>query len=159
MRTVNNKYCMTDLEQFIVKAKSKTYVGEAKKLLPYRLGAKDIQFIEHEWAYHDSYFGEEDFLGQEVVYFQSEPIWAMNYYGYILDPSLITSQEAGRMIIGSLTKMYGEGRFLGGFDHSENHLRYVDHNEGDFKHFHGKEKIFHNDVQVYELIYHGGLVK
>ncbi|WP_331845615.1 DUF5680 domain-containing protein [Paenibacillus haidiansis] len=156
---MKNSYSITDLERFIVVAKSKTYVGGAQKLLPYRLASKDIQFADHEWSYHDSYFGDQDFIGQEVVYFHAEPVWAMNYYGYILDTELISSQEAGKMIMNSLTKLYAEGRFLGGFETSEDELRYDDSNEGDIRHFKGKERIFRNHIQVYELVYHGGLIK
>ncbi len=156
---MGNSFSLKNLEQFIVRAKSRTYVGGAQKLLPYRLGSKDIQYRENEWAYHDSYFGESDFIGQEVVYFHSEPVWAMNYYGYILDTNLITSPEAGKMIMSSLTKMYAEGRFLGAFANEEFGLRYEDSNDGDVKHFHGKERILKDNVTVYELIYHGGLIK
>ncbi|MCM3697857.1 DUF5680 domain-containing protein [Paenibacillus macerans] len=99
---MKNTYSITNLEQFIVAAKSKTYVGGVEKLLPYRLASKDIQFVDHEWSYHDSYFGDQDFIGQEVVYFNSELIWAMNYYGYILDTKLITQlsqQKIGRQAL------------------------------------------------------------
>jgi hypothetical protein len=44
-----------DLEQSIVRAKQATYVSGGKKLLPYRLESKDLQFIDGDWAYHDSY--------------------------------------------------------------------------------------------------------
>lgn len=152
-------FSLADLEQFIVRAKSKTYVGGAKKLLPYRLASNDIQYHENDWAYHDSYFGESDFIGQEVIYFKSKPIWAMNYYGYILNTNLITSTETGKVIMSSLTKMYSDGRFLGGFVNEEFGLRYEDKNEGDLKHFTGKERILRDHLIVYELIYHGGLIK
>ncbi len=66
------------LEQFIVRAKQSTYVGGSSKLLPYRLGSKDLQFKEGIWAYHDSYFGEDDFIGREIVYYQMKSVWGMN---------------------------------------------------------------------------------
>ena len=55
------------LEQLIVRAKQSTYVRGSRKLLPYRLGSKDLQWTEGDWAYHDSYLGESDFIGQEIV--------------------------------------------------------------------------------------------
>jgi hypothetical protein len=67
-------FAVETLEQFIIRAKQHTYAGGGKKLLPYRLGSKDLQFAEGDWAYHDSYLGESDFIGQEIVYYQMEPV-------------------------------------------------------------------------------------
>ena len=83
----------------------------------------------------------------------------MNYFGYILQPDRITSAQAGHVIKVSLTRLYQEGRFLGGFEHAVDDLHYVDTNEGDFRLFHGKEWIERAGQIVYELRYHGGLVK
>ena len=154
-----NIFSTDDLFAFIVKAKRATYVGSGQKLLPYRLGSHDLQFFENDWAYHDSYFGENDFIGEEAVYYQGKVVWAMNYFGRILDPEAITSALAGQMIKVSLTKMYAEGRFLGGFQNTVEELTYVDTNEGDPACFTGREWISRGEVVVYELVYHGGLVR
>jgi len=150
---------LDELTAFIVRAKSKTYVGSASKLLSYRPGSKDLQYAEGDFAYHDSYFGSTDFIGQEVVYFRGNVVWVMNYYGYILEPEQITAPETIRMIRASLSKMYEEGRFLGGFEHMEGDLRYVDRNDGDVARLHGKEQIERDGQLVYELVYHGGMLK
>lgn len=63
------------------------------------------------------------------------------------------------MIMKSLSRMYLEGRFLGGFEHREGLLRYIDQNEGDMPSFQGREQIFHGDDLVYELVYHGGVLR
>ena len=147
------------LHAFIIRAKAATYVGSGQKLLPYRLGSHDLQFLDGDWAYHDSYLGESDFIGEEIVYYQHHVVWGMNYFGYILQPDRITSAQAGTVIKVSLTRLYQEGRFLGGFEHTVDDLRYVDTNEGDFQLFHGKEWIERDGQIVYELLYHGGLVK
>ncbi len=147
------------LELFIVQAKQSTYVGGSRKLLPYRLGSKDLQFTESDWAYHDSYLGESDFIGQEIVYYQMKPVWGMNYFGVIIRPDKITSSQAGQMIMKSLSRMYTEGRFLGGFEHQEGSLRYVDQNTGDVRSFQGREYLSLADEVVYELLYHGGLLQ
>src|SRR5579885_2403837 len=110
-------FAIETLEQFIIRAKQHTYAGGGKKLLPYRLGSKDLQYAEGDWAYHDSYLGESDFIGQEIVYYQGKPVWGMNYFGVILRPDEITSAQAGEMIKRSLTRLYLEGRFLGAFAH------------------------------------------
>ncbi len=147
------------LEAFIIRAKQATYVGGDRKLLPYRLGSHDLQFFEGDWAYHDSYLGESDFIGQEAVYFQGRAVWGENYLGRILKPEKITSAEAGRMIQKSLSRMYAEGRFLGYFEYIDGDLTYVDTNEGLVQFFQGKEWITRAGEIVYELVYHGGLLK
>jgi hypothetical protein len=153
-----NQEQLNSLNQFIVSAKRTTYVGGGAKLLPYRLGSHDLQYQEGDWAYHDSYFGGSDFLGQEIVYYQMKPVWGMNYYGCLLRPDLATAEQMGQMIMTSLSKMYEENRFLGGFEHIEGSLKYVDTSEGEAAAFHGTEYIYLNEVLVYRLVYHGGLI-
>ncbi len=150
---------LNTLHAFIVRAKAATYVGSGQNLLPYRLGSHDLQFFDGDWAYHDSYLGESDFIGEEIVYYQRQVVWGMNYFGYILQPDRITSAQAGHVIKVSLTRLYQENRFLGGFEYTVDDLRYVDTNEGDVQLFRGKEWIEREGQIVYELRYHGGLVK
>ena len=104
-----------ELNAFIVRAKAATYVGDGEPVSPCRQGSHDLRFEDGPWTYHDSYFGGSDFIGEEVVYFEGKPVWAMNYYGRILRADLITAAQAGGMIKASLSRMYTEGRFLGGF--------------------------------------------
>jgi hypothetical protein len=147
------------LSAFIVKAKAATYAGGGARSPSCRSGSHDLEFHEGAFSYLDSYFGGTDFIGQEVVYYDEEPAWAMNYYGRILEPAMITAAEAGRIIQESLSKMYEEGRFLGGFEHDTGNGVYVDTSEGGVASFTGREWITRGGVKVYELIYHGGLVK
>ena len=83
----------------------------------------------------------------------------MNYYGYILEPDLITGSQTGAMIQASLSRMYKEDRFLGGYRHTEGDLTYIDTSEGDVARFTGREWILRGETKVYELVYHGGLIK
>jgi Domain of unknown function (DUF5680) len=86
---------LADLEAFVVRAKGSTYVGSGSTAESSRLGSHDLAFQSDEWLYRDSYFGGTDFLGQETVWFRAEPVWAENYYGYILRPDLIDAARAG----------------------------------------------------------------
>ena len=147
-----------ELMDFILRAKQASYVGGGKMLLPYRLGSHDLQFLEDDWAYHDSYVGENDFMGEEIVYYRGKAIWGMNYFGRIIHAESITSAEAGNVIRQSLSKMYQSGRFLGGFKYITGNLTYVDTNEGDPLYFKGKEWIEKDGEIVYALDYHGGLI-
>ena len=153
------EFSVEQLNEFIVRAKAATYVGDGAMVTPCRPGSHDLEFKEGDFAYLDSYFGGADFLGQEVVYYRDEPVWVMNYYGRILNPQRIRADEAGQIIKQSLSAMYKENRFLGGFEYTIDDDTYVDTSEGDPTMFTGKEWIERADVRVYELVYHGGLVK
>lgn len=148
-----------DLQAFIVKAKANTYVGQGRRSLAYRPCSNDLQFHDGDFVYLDSYFGGTDFLGQEVVYFDGRPVWVMNYYGRILNPELIDAQTAGKIIKESLSDLYREGRFLGGYERETIHGKYIDTNEGDVFSFRGVEWIEVQNEKVYELVYHGGMVE
>ena len=147
------------LHAFIVRAKAATYVGDGEHVDPCRLGSHDLRFSDGEWSYHDSYFGGTDFIGEEVVYHAEQPVWAMNYFGRILRDDLLSGAQAGQMIKASLSRMYAEGRFLGGFEFTEDDLTYVDSSEGPLGHFHGREFIRRGAELAYELLYHGGLIR
>jgi hypothetical protein len=147
------------LDRFIVQAKRQTYVGGGVRAEPSRTGAHDLTFADGDWSYRDSYFGGTDFIGQESVWLRGEPVWAMNYYGYILHPDLIDAHRAGDTIKAALSAMYAEGRFLGGFEWRGAHGFYRDSSTGDAAHFHGREVIEVDGVEAYALDYFGGLIK
>jgi hypothetical protein len=147
------------LHDFIIRAKAATYVGEGRPAPACRPGSHDLEFKDGNWAYLDSYFGGRDFIGEEVVYYEGKPVWAMNYYGHILRPDLITPAQAGQVIKASLSKMYSEGRFLGGFEYRHDDFIYFDNSEGSVISLRGREFISLRGETAYELLYHGGLIK
>ena len=146
------------LYDFILSAKSATYVGGGDPAPPCRTKSHDLVFQQGDFYYLDSYFGGSDFIGEEVVYHSDHPIWGMNYYGSILIPERISAAQAGAMIKISLSQMYAAGRFLGGWTHSSEELVYHDSSEGNLTHFTGYEWIEKSGEKVYELFYHGGLI-
>ncbi|HEY5161263.1 MAG TPA: DUF5680 domain-containing protein [Gaiellaceae bacterium] len=147
------------LETFIITAKAATYAGNGKPVEPSRPGSKDLWYEDGDLLYRDSYFGSGDFIGEEVVWYKGEPIWAMNYYGYILVPEELSAEESGKVIKESLTALYSEGRFLSGFKHQTTLGLYIDTNEGDVANFHGMEWTERGGKRLYELRYHGGLIR
>ena len=152
---------MVDLNQlhsFILEAKAATYVGDGTPVKSCRTQSHDLVFERGAFRYLDSYFGGSDFIGEEVVCQGETPVWGMNYYGTILKPDIIQAAEAGAMIKASLSRMYAEGRFLGGWEYQLGDLVYHDTSEGAMAKFTGYEWIEKSGVKVYELVYHGGLI-
>ena len=150
---------LKQLHDFIISAKSATYVGDGQPTESSRPNSHDLCFSEDDYFYLDSYFGGSDFIGEEVVYHSGKPVWGMNYYGAVLEAEKITAAEAGAMIKESLSRMYESGRFLGGWEHKSGDLVYHDTSEGDLTHFTGYEWIEKEGEKVYELHYHGGIIK
>ena len=150
---------LEQLEAFIITAKAATYAGNGKRAEPTRPGSIDLSYEDGDLLYRDSYFGTGDFIGEEVVWYKGEPIWAMNYYGYILVPEELSAEESGKVIKESLTALYSEGRFLSGFKHQTSLGIYIDTNVGDVSNFHGLEWTERGGERLYELRYHGGLIR
>lgn len=153
---------MIDLDQlhdFILAAKAATYIGDGEPTTSCRLGSHDLAYEAGDYHYLDSYFGGSDFIGEEVVYHQDNPVWGMNYYGKLLKPDMISPEEVGMMLKVSLSRMYDTGRFLGGWLHTHDGLTYHDTSQGSLGHFSGREWIEIDGEVVYELVYHGGLIR
>ncbi|MBS3157555.1 hypothetical protein J4442_05295 [Candidatus Woesearchaeota archaeon] len=72
---------LEELAKFLVRAKKATYAGEGMEATPERPGFKELEFIEGDWIYRDSYVGFFRAPGQEVVRFRGEPVWTMSYDG------------------------------------------------------------------------------
>ncbi|EPE98873.1 DUF5680 domain-containing protein [Rhizobium grahamii] len=148
------------LNRFIVEAKARTYVGGGPPAPACRTRSHDMGYQREQWRYLDSYFGGADFAGQEVVWRDGEPVWAMNYFGRIIEHSLIDGERAGTVIKAALSKMYAEyRRFLGGMEFEHAFGFYADQNTGDCSHFSGREVIVVNERRAYELDYRGGLIQ
>ncbi|KKB84915.1 XRE family transcriptional regulator [Devosia limi DSM 17137] len=148
-----------ELNRFIVAAKQGCYVGGGERTVASRTGSHDLVWRDGDWHYRDSYFGGTDFIGQETMWRGDEPVWAMNYYGFIIRPDLMDGTRAGETIKAALSLMYEEGRFLGGFSWSGPHGRYVDKSDGDVAQFFGREAILCDGIEAYALHYHGGLIR
>lgn len=147
------------LEGFIIRAKRAAYVGGGAASLSSRLASHDLAYREGDWHYLDSYFGGTDFSGQEVIWHDAVPVWAMNYHGTILRRDLIDAHEAGAVIKSALSALYDRQlRFLGGWRYEHPFGIYEDANSGDFKCFAGRETISRSGETVYRLEYHGGLI-
>lgn len=153
---------MTDLDtlhDFILTAKAASYIGDGTPAPSSRPASNDLAYQSGNFRYLDSYFGGSDFMGEEIVYHLEDPLWGMNYYGFILKPGSISAEAVGRMLKASLSLMYRQGRFLGGWSHTQDNLTYHDTSQGDLTRFSGREWIKKDGEVVYELVYHGGMIR
>lgn len=151
---------MSALERFIITSKAHCYIGGGQKEpQSCRTQSHDLTFRQGPFSYMDSYFGGTDFIGQEVVWENDIPVWAMNYYGRILRDEQLNAETAGHVIQCSLRALYQQGRFLGGHEHSIDGLLYRDQSYGSYESFGGVETISRDGHELYRLDYHGGLIR
>ena len=158
---------MRDILDFLIVAKKNTYAnGKILKTNPLRQGSSDYHFEgeigDKKAIYHDTYFGGKKFIGEEVVYFDSEkPLWGMNYYGYSLNDdeyenAIANALRPALMLVGTdkdVLPLRGPSKFV------NNDYTYTFECNGTMDNFTGVEKIYKNNELIYELHCYGGIIK
>jgi hypothetical protein len=144
--------------EFLLRAKLKTYAtggeGNERNLED---GTREMSYREGDFFYRDRYFGFNPFIGEEVVWRNGKVIWAMNYYGAVIDEA-VAAGDVYLFLQKAMQQITIERPFRGPNEYSEGDFRYQDESEGYVDQFSGEEKIFFQDRQVYFLKYHGGKV-
>ncbi len=152
---------------FLIKAKKSTYANSTiEKVKPSRIGSSDYQYEEivnnKKYTYHDTYFGGIKFMGEEVVYCDSnKPVWGMNYYGVTIDDTL--GEEAMDMALRPAIMKVGENKDVipvrGSSKFINNGYTYTFKVTGTIENFDGIEQIYKEDNLIYELHCSGGIIK
>lgn len=150
---------MQDLKEFLIKAKKNTYAlsGETGEEAIVN-GAKELTFEEEQFFYRDRYYGSNPFIGQEVVFYEEKPIWAMNYAGRCLDNN-VSSKETYGFLKECLKNVDIKSPFRGPKKYKLDNLVYKNKSKGSIDNFFGEEAIYVKNKKVYELQYRGGSIK
>ena len=152
---------LNELAGFLVKAKKQTYAGDGREIEPQRPGFKELEFIDGDWNYRDSYVGYYCAPGQEVVRFQGKPVWAMSYDGGIVrsDWGNLNLAKNAFFVLKQALSQVNESRPFRGPSKVwiGNHL-YQNEVEGDITRFNGREEISLIDKIIFEQKYLGGLI-
>jgi len=150
---------MKGFKIFLSKAKKNTYAlsdGEAKKVLSD--GAKEFTFREGLFYYRDRYYGFDPFVGEEVVFYNKKPIWAMNYSGRCISKN-ISSKEIYDFLKKCLKRVNAKTLYRGPLEYKIRDFLYKNKVKGDNDYFNGNESIYLKGKKVYELNYSGGFLK
>lgn len=147
--------------EFLVKAKKGTYAnGDASKSSSSRFLSKDYHYEDGNFTYHDTYFGGVKFMGEEVVYYNDNILWGMNYYGVTIDDNL-TEEMMDKVLRVALMKV-GEDKDIipvrGPKEFINEDYLYTFNVDGDMENFVGIEQIYKDDKLIYELKCHGGFI-
>ncbi|WP_438495908.1 DUF5680 domain-containing protein [Paenibacillus sp. IHBB 3054] len=104
--------------------------------------------------YIDTYLGSEKFAGEEALWEDGTPIWAMNYAGRI-----IAEGFSGDFLKEALLQVPQNKPFRGPDSYSKDRFTYNCKVDGDFGWFSGYEEIWAGDIKVYECMFHGGVIQ
>ena len=150
-------YGSSEIIDFIVEAKKKTYASansfDAARVASTRLASSDLAYEAGDFKYWDTYVGGSHFSGTEVVWYKEVPVWAMNYSGRTL------SGDLGSFLTDSLSRVNAEMPYRGPAFYRDGKYTYVNLVTGEFGWFNGVEKIYYDGELIYELVYHGGMVR
>ncbi|MBR5344523.1 MAG: hypothetical protein IK127_01685 [Clostridia bacterium] len=139
---------------FLIRAKRATYAGKGAETASSRIGSHDLVYRENNLMYYDTYLGGEKFAGEEALWISDVPYWSMNYIGRIT-----SSPFSGDFLKEALLHVPEDMPYRGPEKYVNGDYTYSCSVEGDFVWFQGKETISYCGNQVYECIYHGGLIK
>lgn len=154
----NSKLTIKTLERFIVNAHNNTYAGNGIKVSSSRLSSEDFEFTEKNLTYHDTYFGDFCFIGQEIVYECNKPVWGMNYYGKELTKGINTKtifsflKEALSQKVNEILPVRGPKNYR------KKLFTYTNTCNGTLEDFYGVEKINLKNKTIYQCSYQGGSI-
>lgn len=147
-------YIDEDVIDFLCKAKKSTYAGKGAEIKALRPNSHDLQYVEGDLKYIDTYLGAERFSGEEALWKDDIPFWSMNYVGRILDEGF-----SGDFLKEALSLVPKENPYRGPVIYQSGQYKYHCVISGEFEWFQGYEEIYVNNNKVYECFFHGGSIK
>ncbi|MFW6036138.1 MAG: DUF5680 domain-containing protein [Halanaerobiales bacterium] len=142
------------VNEFLIKAKKETYAGKGPEVESLRPNSHDLIYEENDLKYIDTYLGGIKFAGEEALWQDNKPFWAMNYYGRVLDESF-----EGDFLKEVLSNVPVDMPYRGPESYQKDEFTYTCKVDGDFDWFIGYEKIYKADKKIYECRFHGGAIK
>lgn len=145
---------LESLKEFLCEARRNTYAANAIHVdNPRLLASKQLESQKGDYVYRDIFFdGDKKFIGQEIIYYDSKPIWGMNYIG-----STIGKLETS-FLKESLFKLAEKCRLGEVCEYEKREFKYQDQGQGSLEGFLGKEEIFSEGKNIYTLNYQGGII-
>ncbi len=151
----------TELIDFIHEAGLNSYLkpGVMPNKVPFRPGCDEFSYERGDWKYLDSYAWDHDGGGEELIYYQGKVVWVMNYYGFLVGTD--DKKEIYGFLHDALRLRHPVLPVRGdAFDDPTRGLRYeIEFGRAEIGNFMGVERIFKNNVKVYECYLHGGFVR
>jgi len=159
--TENN--LLLELNKFLGKAALNTYAGGGKEIDPKEAGFTELEYMDGDWFYKDSYTGFFQSWGREVVWYNNKPFWTQIYGGGMVQ-QFQNDLNFAHETFGFLKKALSSGEKQGTFqprgpkNFSEGDWDYSCEWQGDITKFEGHEQIFLNKKLVFIHDFMGGLI-
>lgn len=147
------KQDVNELADFLVIAKQNTYAGKGFESESSRPLSHDFKYENGKYLYIDTYIGGEHFSGEEAVWFEGNPIYAMNYSGRVLKETF-----NGDFLKAALKNVPKEKPFRGPEFFQDGNSIFKCSVKGDIDWYQGYESIEVDNELVYECFFHGGKV-
>jgi len=147
-----------ELCKFLVEAKKSTYAsGDLASKIANSDKSTTLIFERGDWKYHDNYFGGEPYGGREVVFFKSQPVYMMVYYGRVNNCVLDIKKIYG-VLMDALKLIPEDKPYRGPKKYKSGNLYYENSFTGEVDNFFGEELISQNGKEIYKAKYIGGFV-
>ena len=140
--------------EFLIKAKQATYAGKGAETSPSREKSHDLVYRDGDYMYYDTYLGTGKFAGEEALWINNIPYWSMNYIGRVTGDHF-----SGDFLKEALLRVPKNKPFRGPEKYTNGDYLYQCKIEGNFEWFQGREIIRYKDSEIYECVFHGGLIK
>lgn len=137
---------------FLIRAKRATYAANGVRVAaPLRPNSRDYQYAEGPLTYIDSFLGGVKFAGEEALFRDRQPLWAMNYLGRAL-----SGDFSSDFLKEALLRASVDSPFRGPPEYHNDAYTYKCSVKGNFHWFYGYEEIYFQGEKVYECAFHGG---
>jgi hypothetical protein len=140
--------------KFLLTAKQATYAGGGPHAAASRPASADLHFQQGDYLYIDTYLGARNFAGEEAVWWQGTPAWAMNYYGWMLCAEIPVG--FGEFLKAALRRAPAQAPFRGPQAYGDGPFEFLCRWQGDLARFTGEEEIRWQGEVIYRLVFHGG---
>ena len=145
---------LDELLHFKLQTTTNAYAAFVNEVKLSQFNTHDCRYEEKPYVYYDSYLGDRQFIGQEIILRKGQTIYAMNYAGRVIKDEFNKNflKEALRA---STIKM----PFRGPEFYQSGEYIYRCKVYGQSTWFQGREEIFHNREKTYEYFFHGGILR
>lgn len=141
------------LLEFLIKAKRATYAGKGAETTPSRKKSHDLIYQDGNYMYYDTYLGASRFAGEEALWINDVPYWSMNYLGRVIGDNFSVD-----FLKEALLMVPEDKPFRGPENYTNGEYSYHCEVDGTFEWFQGREVIRYREIDIYECVFHGGLI-
>ena len=164
MKAVN----LEQLRQFVFETTRSGY-GDPGVVIEKAADKANVIHCENgDWRMQDAFYGGHPYAGQEIIYYQGQAIWSMQYRGWILGNAMLP-ETVYRFLKEALLVAPEAHPYRGPVEYQNNDnpdYIYTNQWEGDITNFKGSEQIvdaaalveFPPDDNIYKGLYFGGLI-